>query len=133
MYTSLAAMWEGWTKNIYLGLRDQFSLMVLGAFGAVSLVIAALVMPIWPLLGLIWFLHFGGWMAVSIIIEAVITWGVLIYARVLVAHNMNIPRWYALTTPLGAAVFAAMMFTSTWKVISGQGVMWRGRKYKPER
>ena len=131
MYTSLAEMWEGWTKNIYLGLREQVGLMLLGAFGALVTVIAALVLPLWPLLGLLWFLHSGGWMAIVIVLEALILWGVLIYVRGMVAHNMNIPHWYALTTPLGAAIFAAMMFTSTWKVISGQGVTWRGRKYKP--
>jgi chlorobactene glucosyltransferase len=133
MYTSLAEMWEGWTKNIYLGLRDQIGLMMLGAFGALVTVIAALVLPLWPLLGLLWFLHRGGWMAIVIVLEALILWGVLIYVRAIVAHNMNIPHWYALTTPLGAAIFAAMMFSSTWKVISGQGVTWRGRKYKPTR
>ena len=133
MYTSLAEMWEGWTKNIYLGLREQFGLMMLGAFGALVTVIAALVLPLWPLLGLFWFFHNSGWMSVGIIIEALILWSVLIYVRAMVAHNMDIPRWYALTTPLGAAIFAAMMFTSTWKVISGQGVTWRGRKYKPTR
>ena len=60
MYTSLAEMWEGWTKNIYLGLREQVGLMVLGAFGALVTVIAALVLPLWPLLGLFWFLRGGG-------------------------------------------------------------------------
>ncbi len=133
MYTSLAEMWEGWTKNIYLGLRDQIGLMLLGAFGALVTVIAALGLPLWPLLGLIWFFHSGGSMAIVIVLEALILWGALIYVRAMVAHNMNIPRWYALTTPLGAAIFAAMMFTSTWKVISGQGVTWRGRKYKPSK
>ena len=128
MYTSLAEMWEGWTKNIYLGLREQVGLMLLGAFGALVTVIAALVLPLWPLLGLFWFFHNGGWMAIAIILEALILWSVLIYVRAMVADNMNIPRWYALTTPLGAAIFAAMMFTSTWKVISGQGVTWRGKK-----
>ncbi|HSB00067.1 MAG TPA: glycosyltransferase, partial [Anaerolineales bacterium] len=34
MYTSLPEMWEGWTKNIYLGLSDRPSLMLLGVFGA---------------------------------------------------------------------------------------------------
>src|SRR6266511_4992102 len=34
MYTSLPSMWEGWTKNIYLGLRDHPSLILLGTFGA---------------------------------------------------------------------------------------------------
>ena len=133
MYTSLAEMWEGWTKNIFLGLREQVGLMILGAFGALVTVIAALVLPLWPLLGLFWLLHSGGGMAIAIIIEALILWGVLIYVRAIVAQDMNIPHWYALTTPLGAAIFAAMMFTSTWKVISGQGVTWRGRKYKPAR
>ncbi len=133
MYTSFATLWEGWTKNIYLGLRDQRGLMILGAFGALVSVIAALFMPIWPLLGLFWFFHNGGWMALAVIVEALIVWTVLIFMRAMVAYKMNIPRWYALTTPLGAAVFAAMMFTSTWKVLSGQGVTWRGRKYKPIR
>jgi chlorobactene glucosyltransferase len=129
MYTSFATLWEGWTKNIYLGLRDQRGLMALGAFGALISVIAALFMPIWPLLGFFWYLHNGGWMAVAIMVEALIVWAVLIFMRAMVAYKMNIPRWYALTTPLGAAVFAAMMFTSTWKVLSGRGVTWKGRKY----
>ncbi|MFL7869980.1 MAG: glycosyltransferase family 2 protein, partial [Anaerolineales bacterium] len=30
MYTSLPEMWEGWTKNIYLGLRDDRGLLSLG-------------------------------------------------------------------------------------------------------
>jgi len=132
MYTSLASMWEGWTKNIYLGLRDQHGLMLLGVFGAFVSVIAALFMPAWPLLGFYWFSRGGGWMAVAVVIESLVLWSVLIYARAEVAHKMNIPRWYALTTPLGAAVFAAMMFTSAWKVLSGQGVTWRGRRYNPQ-
>ncbi len=131
MYTSLPSMWEGWTKNIYLGLRDHPTLLMLGAFGAFVSVIAALFLPTWPLLGLFWFLHGGDWMAIAVIVESLVLWGELIYARADVVHKMNIPRWYALTTPLGAAVFAAMMFTSTWKVLSGQGVTWRGRRYNP--
>jgi chlorobactene glucosyltransferase len=132
MYTSLSQMWEGWTKNIYLGLRDQPALLLLGVFGAFLLAVTALFLPLWPLLGLFWFEHGGGWRAFSIIVEACILWGVLIYARADVAHSMGIPRWYALTTPLGAGVFMAMMLTSSWKVLSRQGVTWKGRKYNPE-
>ena len=132
MYTSLPQMWEGWTKNIYLGLRDQPALLILGAVGALLLVIAALVLPLWPLLGLFLFLHRGGWMAATIIAEALILWGALIYKRAAVARGMDISRWYALTTPLGAGVFTAMMLTSSWKVLSGQGVTWKGRIYKPD-
>lgn len=132
MYTSLATMWEGWTKNIYLGLRDHPSLLLLGAFGATLALLAALFLPVWPLLGLAWYLNEGGWMALVVIGEALSVWGYLVYIRSQIAHEMDISRWYAFTTPLGAGVFAAMMLTSAWKVVSGQGVTWRGRKYQPK-
>ncbi len=131
MYTSLETMWEGWTKNIYLGLRDHPSLLILGAFGATIALIAALFLPIWPALGIFWYLKGGGWLAIGVIIKSLIVWGALLYARARVARKMNISAWYAWTTPLGAGVFAAMMLASAWKVISGQGVTWRGRKYHP--
>lgn len=132
MYTSLPTMWEGWTKNIYLGLRDHPAMLLLGAFGASLALIAAIFLPIWPVLGLLWYLTSGGWLAIAVIFEALAVWGVLIYLRARVANKMNISAWYAFTTPLGAGVFAAMMLTSAWKVLSGQGVTWRGRKYHPD-
>jgi chlorobactene glucosyltransferase len=129
MYTSLPEMWEGWTKNIYLGLRDQVGLLWLGVFGAFLAVVASLFLPVWPLLGAFWFSNGGGWMAITVIVEALLLWGYLIYMRARVATNMNISPWYALTTPLGAGVFGAMMFTSAWKVVSRTGVTWKGRVY----
>ena len=132
MYTSLAQMWEGWTKNIYLGLSDRPTLMILGVFGAFLASVAAILLPIWPILGIVWLANSGNWMALSVIAEAIIVWGIILYYRVRTAHQMGISGWYALTTPLGAGVFAAMMFTSAWKVLSGQGVTWKGRNYDPK-
>lgn len=129
MYTSLLEMWEGWTKNIYLGLSDRRSLMLLGVFGAFLALVAAFLLPLWPLLGLLWSMHGGSWMALAVIVEALILWSLVIYARAGVATGMRISPWYALTLPLGAAVFAAMMFTSAWRVLSGKGVIWKGRSY----
>jgi hypothetical protein len=104
--------------------------MLLGAFGAFLLLVAALILPIWPLLGVYWYLHGGNGLALAVISESLVLWIAIIYARVQVAVGMGISPWYALTLPLGAAVFAAMMFTSTWKVISGKGVTWKGRNYR---
>ena len=129
MYTSLPTMWEGWTKNIYLGLRGHTAMLLLGAFGASLALIAALFLPVWPLLGLAWYFNSGSWTALAVCFEALFVWGYLIYARAIIAKKMNISAWYSLTTPLGAGVFAAMMLTSAWKVLSGQGVTWRGRTY----
>ncbi|HSK87448.1 MAG TPA: hypothetical protein VK880_03785, partial [Anaerolineales bacterium] len=72
----------------------------------------------------------GGWLALTVIIQSLILWTLIMYARARVATGMGISPWYAFTLPLGAGVFAAMMFMSTWRVLSGKGVMWKGRMYK---
>jgi chlorobactene glucosyltransferase len=132
MYTSLPEMWEGWTKNIYLGLRDQAGLLYLGIFGATVALLAALFLPVWPLLAIYRLLNGGGWMAGIVLLESLVFWGYLINVRARVARAMEISLWYALTTPLGAAVFAGMMITSAFRVISGKGVAWKGRLYTPK-
>lgn len=129
MYTSLPEMWQGWTKNIYLGLSDRSTLMLLGAFGAFLALVAALILPFWPLLGIFWYLQGGGWLALAVIVKSLILWAMIIYARARVSRGMGISPWYALTLPLGAGMFAAMMLTSTWRVLSGKGVTWKGRTY----
>ena len=129
MYTSILEMWEGWTKNIYLGLREQPSLSWLGVFGVFVALVTTLFLPLWPLLGIVWHLNGGGWMAEMVILQSLVLWSYLIYVRARVAQKMEISRWYAFTTPLGTAVFAAMMITSAIRVISGKGVIWKGRVY----
>lgn len=132
MYTSLPEMWEGWTKNIYLGLRDQAGLLWLGAFGAFLAFMASVFLPLWPLLGAVWYLNGGGWMAAAVLLEALGLWAYLVVMRAKVAKTMNISSAYALTTPLGAGVFGAMMLTSAWRVVSRRGVTWKGRTYGAE-
>src|SRR5215216_1118854 len=82
MYTSLPEMWEGWTKNMYLGLRDRPSLLWLGVFGAFVALVAALVLPLWPLLGLSWYFKSGGWLALTMLVESLLLWAYLIVMRV---------------------------------------------------
>ena len=129
MYTSLQEMWEGWTKNIYLGLHDQPSRLMLGVFGGFIALVAAFFLPIWPLLGVLWYLQSGGCIGGLVIIKSMLLWVLLIHERAKVARKLEIPPWYAFTTPLGAGIFAAMMLSSTWKVVSGKGVTWKGRVY----
>lgn len=130
MYRSLSEMWEGWTKNIYLGLRDQTRLLALGVFGAFLALLATLVLPLWPLLGLGWLARGGGWMAMVVVAEALIVWAYLLFQRAKASRAFEISQWYALSLPLGSAVFASMMAVSAWNVISGRGVTWKGRTYK---
>ena len=130
MYHSLSEMWEGWTKNIYLGLSGSAGMLLLGAVGAFLNLVAALALPLWLLAGLLWWQADPGSGAWLVALEAAVLWGYLILWRGVALRAMKIPVWYAWTIPLGAGIFAAMMFASTWKVLSGQGVTWKGRTYK---
>jgi len=129
MYTSLSEMWEGWTKNIYLGLRDDRGLLLLGVFGAFLAFTAALLLPPWVIWGIALLGAGSGVEGSVVLIEALALWGYLLFWRVLASRGMDIPAWYALTIPIGAGVFAAMMVTSAWNVLSGKGVTWKGRTY----
>jgi chlorobactene glucosyltransferase len=126
MYTRFSEIWEGWTKNIYLGMRDRLGLLLVGA--VVGLV-GALILPTWLAGGLLWFMFSGQVGAAVVALQGLLLWAVLLYARIQVSRSFDISPWYALTLPLGAAVFTGMMFASAYKVISGQGVTWKGRKY----
>jgi chlorobactene glucosyltransferase len=129
MYTSLSEMWEGWTKNIYLGLRDDRGLLLLGVFGAFLAFTAALLLPLWVVAGVVLTVTGSGLEGGVVLVEAVLLWGYLIFWRVRASRGMGIPGWYALTIPLGAGIFGAMMLTSAWNVLSGKGVSWKGRTY----
>jgi chlorobactene glucosyltransferase len=126
MYTRFAEIWEGWTKNIFLGMRDRLGLLLFGAF--VGLV-AALLLPVWLLGGLYWFLSTGAASAALVAIQALALWAYLTYWRVRASLAFKISPLYAFTLPLGAFIFTAMMFASAFRVLSGQGVTWKGRTY----
>ena len=128
MYTSLSGMWEGWTKNIFVGMRDRMGLLL---FGALLGLICALLLPAWLLSGVVWYGISRDWQALVIVVEALLLWGYLLCMRGRAAQAFNISLAYAFSLPLGALVFTAMMFASAFKVLSGQGVTWRGRTYHP--
>ncbi len=130
MYTSLPEMWEGWTKNIYLGLRDDPRLVVLGILGAFLALSAALLLPLWTGIGVYLMVTSPNQERIVILVTALLLWGSLLDWRVQANKAMDVPIWYAITAPLGAGVFALMMFASAFKVISGKGVVWKGRRYQ---
>lgn len=126
MYTSFSEIWEGWTKNIYLGLRDRVWLL---AFGGLVGLIGALVLPVWSFLSIAWALRGGEWMAYLAAMAALGLWGYLLYHRIRICRAMRISPAYAFTLPLGAFIFTMMMLASAYYVLSGKGVTWRGRSY----
>ena len=127
MYTSFGELWEGWTKNIFLGMQGRLAMLV---FGGLLGLIGALALPGWLLAGVVWWASGGGAPAAVVASEAFILCGVLLWLRSLAARAFNISPLYAFTLPLGALIFTGMMFASAFKVLSGVGVTWKGRRYR---
>ena len=131
--SALAAWPLGWVQVANFCVTGVLCIVFAVALLLVPVaLLAALFLPIWPFLGIRWYIHNGGWMAGMVILQSSCLWAYLIYVRARVAEKMEISRWYAFTTPLGAAVFAAMMITSAVRVLSGKGVVWKGRVYAPK-
>jgi cellulose synthase/poly-beta-1,6-N-acetylglucosamine synthase-like glycosyltransferase len=126
MYTSLPEIWEGWTKNMYIGLQDRLWLLGIGVAVGLS---GAVILPLWLILSLIWLAAGGKWVAALVVTEALLVWGYLIYQRSKINRAMHVPFFYAFSLPIGASIFTAMMVTSAFIVSSGKGVNWKGRTY----
>jgi chlorobactene glucosyltransferase len=126
MYTSLPEMWEGWTKNIYLGLQDRLWLLL---FGALLGFLVSLLLPIWLFGSLFWLSAGGGVDAALVAGEAGALWVYLLWKRLQACREFGLPAGYAFTFPLGALLFTAMILASAFNVISGRGVIWKGRRY----
>ena len=130
MYTRFSEIWEGWTKNIFLGLSDDPRLAWLGVLGALLCFLGAFGLPGWVLAGLLWLPNGGGAMAALVVLQAAIAILYLVYWRLQAAQAMRISPWYAFSFPLGALIFGAMMVNSAYRVLSGRGVTWKGRQYR---
>jgi hypothetical protein len=89
----------------------------------------ALVLTGWPVAGLVWLARGGGLPAALVLLEALVLWGYIVYQRARVLRELDLAPWWGLTLPIGALIFTGMMLTSTLRVLTGQGVTWKGRTY----
>ena len=117
MYSGFREIWEGFTKNLFSGMK--FS-VVKTIFGAVSI----LIFGVLPLFFAIAFLLFGNF-ALFLPLFIAYIFQVLIFFFINLKWRGNI--FYAFLTPIGLALFLAILTNSTVKVLSGKGVSWKGR------
>jgi glycosyltransferase involved in cell wall biosynthesis len=118
MYRSLSALWEGWTKNWFLGL-DRDWIKTLGSAAVVLLLFAA---P-WGVLLAALGLHQPLWLP-----PAVVGISLLLALRLWSWWRFGTPIRYWWLSWLGALLIAAIVPASIWKTSTGQGWTWRGRQ-----
>lgn len=119
MYRSFAAMWQGWTKNLYL---------LLGGTRKGVLQELSLAFP-WPAIffiaaGIITRGHAGPWLGTLGIV-----W--LVGCHIAYARELRRNRYstrFIIYYVLGVCLYAAVVAASGWKYWRGK-VLWKGREY----
>ncbi len=127
MYTGLAELWESAAKNWFaiLGFSIPMTLLMLAwilfvvvlpaALAAVSLVMLAA--------------GEGGGPWRQLFVPSFLSWAMSASLLALVNRRAGVPAVYALTTPLGWLLSCAVMVGSAYGVLSGRGLVWKGRKF----
>jgi chlorobactene glucosyltransferase len=125
MYAGLREIWEGFTKNFFAGM--QFSL--LQTMASILLVLLFIIAPIFiaivsalaPALG-----AQGDWL--RLLVPALGIWLIQVFTFAAVNRTLGVPVRYALTVPLGHALFVMILTNSAFRIATGRGVTWKGRK-----
>lgn len=128
MYRSLSALWEGWTKNLYMGARRNFKPMF---------DLAAAMLIIYPLPWLcLMAVGYKSWLGVGNGLDLVAAGLAMVaiffhyYFRVLSSQVSQIPLNYWWLGSVGGTMIAAMALVSVFKTETGWGWTWRGRALK---
>ena len=124
MYRSFSALWEGWTKNWYIGTNRNLRQILYIAF------VTLLVFTV-PWLGLtIAILHLfesvNGW-DLSLLVVALIAIVLQYDLRRLTQKFSNIPPRYWWLSGIGGVLVSAIAIVSIIKTETGWGWTWRGR------
>lgn len=124
MYDSLGAIVAGWRKNVYAAGRETLPGGPIGRGLARVLVPGPALLALAPPLALAWGLARGEVGAQAFGASA--TAALLLVAGA-VARRFRLAPWYALTFPLGAAVY---LYIAIAAVLRGDRVRWKARDYR---
>ena len=126
MYADLAALWEGWTKNWFLGLdRDPIK-----ALGAALVVVVMFSLP-WLLLPsslvLLWLqpLLSNAWWWVMALAALGIAQQLML--RLWTRSNFDVPLSHWWLMGIGGLLVGAIGPVSIWRTRTGRGWTWKGR------
>ncbi|MCB9745712.1 MAG: glycosyltransferase [Alphaproteobacteria bacterium] len=120
MYTNLADLWEGWSKNLFAGLHYRWDVAI-GVL--IFLYIYILLGPTLVVLGLL------GVVGQEWLIWGAVQWGVMQSVRAVMDWIWGNPILYGLSHAPANLGLMAIIVNSGVKS-SGKGVSWRGRTYQ---
>jgi chlorobactene glucosyltransferase len=127
MYKSLGEIWRGWRKNAYLGNRGGIGFFILQLIGLPMISIVPFLLPL--LARLTRNRHRGSIGRREVQAAAALELTSLLAYRTWLNQRLGIPWRYALLHPLAGVMLEGILAQSSWRVLTGTGVDWRGRQY----
>ncbi len=119
----VAVRWHAGVQKIADGVKKNFFAAAGFSLGMVALQVAGIVcMNVVPFLG---WPFVRGWMLGFLAVSL----GIAIGFHAVAAAVMRASPWYALTQPVGAAIFAYMLLRSTAVTLRQGGIVWRETFY----
>jgi chlorobactene glucosyltransferase len=126
MYRGFREVFDGFTKNVSYVFGGWFGLVFL--LGTLLTVVASLA-PAGAIAGAL----LGARVPTAAVTLAAVALGLTVALRALLGVYLRWPLWGALTQPLMAAVWTAIVARSLyWRFVRGE-VVWRGRRYPARR
>lgn len=125
MQPTLREIWEGFTKNLFAGTKFNIFQTVAGG---ISVLLFAVV-PVAVAAGCAIALWAGAspeWL--RLLLPLSLVWAIQVTIFAVINLSWNVPIAYAFTVPLGHALFVMILFNSAWRIMTGSGVTWKGRK-----
>lgn len=133
MYTNLAEVWEGWSKNVVLSFKGNPLQGFLAIQGTIQISLMPLVMLRWA-----WLARrtarktgkkddrtYAAWLSALAAANVAMPYAY----RARVDRMLGLSPIWTLTQPVGGVLFLLIMLTSLYKLITGKGVTWKGRTY----
>ena len=127
MYESLPEIWENSARNWFAILR--FSVPLLLATLAWMFTVALLPPALAVVSALALALGPAGALWPRLLLPNALTWALLISLLALVNRRFGVPARYALAAPLGWLLSCAVMVASAYGVLTGRGLLWKGRRF----
>lgn len=140
MYEKLKDIWEGWSKNIFLGLVQkreiqskgkQLAILIIGLFVVFDMVVLpffAVILSLLILLMLkmsVWWLILGFSFIVWLFSISVQSY---VHSKYHIGNPIYSPLYF-----IGGIVTMGIFLNSAVKTLSGKGVKWKGRVYSDKK
>lgn len=123
MQDGFREIWDFLSRGMFAGMRYSIFLAAVTIITGYAFVVA----PVFVAIACLLLVILGASELSGLLYPLVAIWGTQVVTLALICRKFMIPIPYALTTPLGLALFYTALLISTLNIVRGKGVGWKGR------